>query len=81
MINKFVLQDYESKFGTLKVIQQPHKIEQGVDTYVQVGCTVLQFKLETPVEKKTTSCWAKLCYCFKRGKQKDLHLKSYMKKT
>ena len=34
MINKFVLQDYESKFGTLKVIQQPYKIEQGVDTYV-----------------------------------------------
>ena len=81
MINKFILQDYDSKFGTLKVIQQPFRIEPGVDTYVQVGCTVLQFKLETPVETKTTSCWAALCRCFKRGKIKDLHLRSYMKKT
>ena len=42
---------------------------------------MLQFKLEIPVEKKTTSCWEALCRCFKRGQHKDLHLRSYMKKT
>ena len=73
-MNKFILQDFESKFGTLKVIQQPFKIEPRVDTYIQVGCTVLQFKIETHEEiKKKTSCWAALCRCFKREQQHDIH--------
>ena len=34
LINKFVLQDYDSKYGTLKIIQQPQLIEPGRKLYV-----------------------------------------------
>lgn len=65
LLNKFILQDNESKFGTLKVIQQPLKIEPGVHTYIQIGCTVLQFELEQK-DKKTKTCFSRICRSFRK---------------
>ena len=70
LINKFVLQDYESKYGTLKVIQQPQPIEPGRKLYVQVGCVVIQLEVESSQPKKK-SCWAKLCCCLPRLKDRS----------
>lgn len=60
LIKKFVMQDYDSKFGTLKVIQKPVKIEPEKDTFIQVGRTFLQFKLGQEKSERKSIC-AKLC--------------------
>lgn len=56
LLNKFILQDFNSKYGSLKVIQKPIKLEPGVKTYVQVGLVLLQFEIEDE-QKQTPTCW------------------------
>ena len=41
LLNKFILQDLDSKYGTLKVIMTPLKIEPGRLEFVQVGLNLL----------------------------------------
>ena len=81
LINKFVLQDYDSKYGTLKIIQQPQLIEPGRKLYVQVGCAVLQIEVEQDQPKKP-SMLSKFCGCFSKNRDKtSLTEKGYMKRT
>ena len=45
-IQEFVLQDEDSKFGSLLLIQEPVKLSPERETTIQIGCTLLNLKLE-----------------------------------
>ena len=53
-IQRFVLKDDYSKFGTLLLIQRPYKLSAEHETTVQVGQTILNLKLEKVREKDNT---------------------------
>lgn len=53
------------------------RVEPGQEYYVQVGCTVLQFKLEEKAEKKKSCCSRLL----KRKQDQNPRLKAYMSRT
>ena len=75
------MQDYDSKYGTLKVIQKPLLVEPGSKVFVQVGCIVMQLEVEQGAQKKD-SCWSKLCGCLSRmRKKRQAPERAYMKRT
>lgn len=55
---QFLIQDYGSKFGTLKVIQKPVHIPRDQEITVQVGCTVLKFA-HASFKSRRQSCFAR----------------------
>mmetsp|Transcript_29153 Transcript_29153/g.21696 ORF Transcript_29153/g.21696 Transcript_29153/m.21696 type:complete len:112 (+) Transcript_29153:1422-1757(+) len=60
-----VLQDHNSKFGTLRLIQRPKRVkfDEFVDTHVQAGRTLLQIHL-TSFLKETF--FTNICCCYSK---------------
>ena len=65
-----MLQDEDSKFGSLLLIQEPVKLSPERETTIQIGCTLLNLKLEKQSQK--TSFCKQLCAklsCFRKQPQ------------
>jgi len=50
---QFILEDHNSKFGTLVALRKPRLLEQGVNLSIQVGRTVLSLTLERPTDESS----------------------------
>lgn len=55
----FILEDNNSKFGTLSLIRRPLLLEKPCTNYLQVGRTILELTIKEPGEKTLCNCFGK----------------------